>query len=103
VYQVTVLYHHPTDPAAFDSHYAQTHAPLAAKIPGLRRYTYSKPAAGPDGAQPAFHLVAVLDFDDEAAMGAGMGSPEGQAAAADLPNFASGGATMLTGPATLAT
>ncbi len=103
MYQVTVLYNHPTDPAEFDNHYERTHAPLAAKIPGLRRYTYSKPTTGPDGTQPAFYLVAVLDFDDEAAMGAGMSSPEGQAAAADLPNFASGGATLLTGPATLAT
>jgi uncharacterized protein (TIGR02118 family) len=103
VYQLTVLYHHPEDTAAFDKHYAEVHAPLAAKMPGLQRYTYAKPGPGPDGSQPAYHLIAVLDFADEAAFGAAMGSAEGQAANADLPNFAAAGATILVGPATVAT
>jgi uncharacterized protein (TIGR02118 family) len=103
VFQLTVLYNHPEDPAAFDKHYTEVHAPLAAKMPGLRRYTYAKPGPGPDGSQPAYYLVAVLDFDDEAGLGAAMGSEEGQAASADLPNFAGAGATLLVGPATVAT
>jgi uncharacterized protein (TIGR02118 family) len=100
VYQLTVLYHHPEDPAAFDKHYDEVHAPLANKLPGLLRYTISRPVPGPDGSKPAYHLVAVLDFEDEAAFGAGMGSEAGQAAAADMGNFAQAGATLLTGPAT---
>jgi len=103
VFQLTVLYNHPEDPAAFDKHYDEVHVPLANKLPGLRRYTVARPAPGPDGAQPAYHLVAVLEFDDAAAVGAAMGSPEGQAAQADLGNFAQAGATMLSGPATQAT
>lgn len=99
MYQLTVLYHHPEDPAAFDKHYDDVHAPLANKLPGLRRYTISRPSPGPDGSKPAYHLVAVLEFDDVAAMGAAMGGPEGQAAAADMGNFAQAGATMLTGEA----
>jgi uncharacterized protein (TIGR02118 family) len=41
------------------------------------------------------HLVAILQFDSMADVNAALASPEGQAAAADLPNFASGGATLL--------
>jgi uncharacterized protein (TIGR02118 family) len=39
--------------------------------------------------------VATLVFDSMAAIQAGLGSPEGQAAAGDVPNFATGGADML--------
>jgi hypothetical protein len=41
------------------------------------------------------YLVAILNFDSMADLSAALASPEGQAAAADLPNFASGGATLL--------
>lgn len=99
-YQLTVLYHQPDDTAEFDSHYESTHAPLATNIPGLRGYSVSRPSAAADGTPPAEHLVATLLFDDEAAFGAGMGSAEGQAAAEDIGNFASGGVAMLTGEVT---
>jgi uncharacterized protein (TIGR02118 family) len=98
VYQLTVLYNHPEDPATFDKHYDGVHAPLAATMPGLRRFSVSRPAPGPDGSKPAYYLVAVLEFEDEAAFGATMTSPEGQAAQADLANFAQAGFTMLVGP-----
>ncbi len=98
-YQLTVLYHHPDDPAAFDAHYESTHAPLATKIPGLRSFRSQKPGQGPEG-DPAEHLVAMLVFDDEAAFGAGMGSAEGRAAGRDIATFATGGVTMLAGEVT---
>jgi uncharacterized protein (TIGR02118 family) len=99
VFQVTVLYNHPEDPAKFDKHYDEVHAPLAATIPGLQRYTVTRPGPGPDGAKPPHHLVAVLEFESEAAHTAGMAGPEGQAARADLANFATAGATLMAGPA----
>jgi uncharacterized protein (TIGR02118 family) len=102
VYQLTVLYNHPEDPASFDKHYNEVHIPLASKLPGLRRYTVTRPVPGPDGSKPAYYLVAVLEFDDEAAVGAAMSSPEGQAANADLGNFAQAGAALLGGPASIA-
>ena len=99
-YQLTVLYHHPEDPDSFDAHYAGTHAPLASTIPGLQHYSASKPGPGPDGSAPAEYLVASLQFEDEGAFAAGMGSDAGRAAARDIGNFASGGVTMLTGEVT---
>ena len=92
--QLLVLYNTPADSAAFDSYYRQTHIPLAKKIPGLRSYSInSGPVQALSGSAP--YLVAVLTFDSMADINAALVSPEGQAAAADLPNFASGGATLL--------
>ena len=96
-YQLTVLYLQPDDPAAFDAHYESTHAPLASRIPGLRSYSAFHPGPDPDGNPPAEYLVASLVFEDRRALSKGMGSPEGDAAARDIPTFASGGVTMLTG------
>jgi len=92
--QALVIYNTPTDPAAFDRYYRETHIPLAHKIPGLRSFSISKgPIQALAGAAP--HLVAILNFDTMADLHAALASPEGQAAAADLPNFASGGVTLL--------
>lgn len=99
MYQLTALYNHPEDVAAFDKHYDTVHAPIARKIPGLLRYTVSRPGPDAEGNKPPYHLVAVLDFADEATFGAGMGGPEGQAAVADLPNFAGAGVALLSGAA----
>ena len=92
--QVLVLYNTPADPAAFDRYYHETHIPVAKKIPGLRSYRINKgPVQAPAGNAP--HLVAILDFDSMADLSAALASPYGQAAAADVPNFASGGVTLL--------
>ena len=92
--QILVLYNTPADPAAFDSYYRKTHIPLAQKVPGLRSYSINDgPVQALSGSAP--HLVAILTFDSMADVNAALASPEGQAAAADLPNFASGGATLL--------
>jgi uncharacterized protein (TIGR02118 family) len=92
--QLLVLYNAPADPAAFDRYYHQTHIPIAKKIPGLRLYVISNgPVRALAGTAP--HLVAILQFDSMAEVNAALASPEGQAAAGDLPNFASGGATLL--------
>ncbi|SDS32649.1 conserved hypothetical protein [Nocardioides scoriae] len=99
-YQLTVVYGRPQDPEAFDAHYAGTHAPLAAAIPGLQSYTWHKADPGPRGAAADHYAVAVLTFADREAFVAGFGSEAGQAAAADVPNFASGGASLLTGEVT---
>lgn len=94
MYRLVVCYGHPDDPAAFDQHYNGTHRPLADKIPGLREWSAGKCSA-PDGSKPAYYLIAVLVFDSKQALEDGLASAEGQAAAADVQNFATGGATMV--------
>ena len=69
--------------------------PLAEKIPNLRRYEHGKALGTPDGSEAPYYYVADLSFDDPDALQAGLSSPEGQAAAGDLANFASGGVTMF--------
>ncbi len=93
--QLVVLYKTPTDPAAFDAYYFKTHVPLAKAIPGLKRYEVSSgPVASPAG-ESGLHLVAILHFESLAAIQAGFASAEGQAAGADVSNFATGGADLL--------
>jgi uncharacterized protein (TIGR02118 family) len=89
-----VLYNTPEDPAEFDRYYREVHIPLAKKIPGLRRYTISRDLAVIRGAED-YYLIAELDFDSRAALESAFQSPEGQAAAQDVPKFASGGSHSM--------
>jgi uncharacterized protein (TIGR02118 family) len=92
---VVVMYKTPKGADAFDKHYAETHIPLAKKIPGLRKYEVSQgPVATPAGPS-GVHLVATLYFDNLAAIQKGFGSPEGKAAGADVQKFATGGVEMF--------
>ncbi len=93
--QLIALYKQPADTAAFDDHYVSTHIPLAKKIPGLRSYAVSTGTVGTPGGPSAYHLVAVLGFDSLADIQAGLGTPEGAAAAGDLANFAQAGVELL--------
>jgi uncharacterized protein (TIGR02118 family) len=95
VIKLTVLYGQPKDPAAFERYYIDTHTPIALKVKGLRRFEISKVAATADGSPSPYYRTADLYFDDMAGLQKALGSPEGQAAAGDIANFASGGATML--------
>ena len=92
---LVVIYKTPTDPAAFDAYYTATHIPLAKKLPGLKSYQVSKGDVVGPGGPSGVHLVATLTFDSVAAIQQAFASPEGQAAAGDLPNFASGGADIV--------
>ena len=93
VHRLVVTYGQPSDPAAFDAYYRDTHTPLALKQPGLLRLTFGHPEAmGKVESLP--YLVAELDFESEEAMGQTLASPEGKAAGGDLANFATGGVTF---------
>ena len=93
--RLVVMYRTPKDAVAFDKYYFGTHVPIAKKIPGLRKYEVSQgPVATPAGLS-GFHLIATLHFDDMAAVQRAFASPEGQAAAADVQTFATGGVDMF--------
>lgn len=91
---LTVLYNHPDDPAAFDKHYREVHAPLVDPIPGVRSFTY-RHVASMDDNPPPYYLIAEVGFDSLEDLQSGMGSEAGQAAVADLPNFAGSGTTIF--------
>jgi len=92
--KVIAMYKRPIDAAAFDRYYHATHVPIARKIPGLRHYEVtSGPVTTLEGPAP-YHLIAILTFDSLAAIQTALGTPEGQATAADLSNFATGGVDL---------
>ncbi len=93
--QLIALYKKPADPAAFDKYYYETHVPLAKTIPGLRRYEVSSGAVTGGGGDAGLHLVAMLHFDSMAVIVAGLSSPQGEATAGDLANFAQAGVDLL--------
>ncbi|WP_254536900.1 EthD family reductase [Halomarina litorea] len=74
-----------TDFEAFREYWLEEHAPIAAELPGLRRYTVSFPD-DPDRSQ--YDGLAELWFDDRAALDAALASEAGEATATDLANFA---------------
>ena len=93
--KLQVLYGHPKDPAAFEAYYKDPHTPIALKVKGLRRFEINKVIGAPGGGQPAYYRTADLYFDNMDALSAALSSPEGQAAAADIANFATGGVTLF--------
>jgi uncharacterized protein (TIGR02118 family) len=94
--QLVVMYKTPRDAAAFDKHYFEKHVPLAKKLPGLKKYEVSNGRVGtPGGGASAYHLIAVLSFDDMAAIQHAFGSAEGSAAVNDVPTFATGGVEIF--------
>lgn len=98
MHKLMVLYPEPTDREAFSAYYESTHLPLCAQLPGVQDIVYSLGISAP-GAGP-YYGVFTATFADEAALGAAMSSPQGQAVEADVPNYATGGATVLTFPVT---
>ena len=97
--KLTVLYGHPDDPDAFEDYYANTHMPMVREIPDLLRYEAAKAVVTPDGSEegsaPPYYRTFEGYFEDMEQLQGGMSSPEGQAASADIPNFATGGATVF--------
>jgi uncharacterized protein (TIGR02118 family) len=93
--RLVVLYGKPKDPGAFDKYYFGTHVPIAKQIPGLRKYEVSRGAVGTPAGPARHHLIATLHFDDIKAVQAAFASPQGQAAAADIAEFATGGVEMM--------
>ena len=93
--RLLVLYGHPTDPEAFDRHYREVHIPIAKKMTGLRKWTIGKVTTTPDGSPSPFYYVADLYMESKEEFEALLASPEGQAAVADVPNYATGGVQFL--------
>lgn len=93
--RLIALYARPADPAAFDAYYFGTHVPLAKSMPGLRRYEVSRGPIQSLGGPSPHYLIATLHFDSLQDLQAAVGSPQGQATAADVGNFAQAGVEVL--------
>ena len=92
---VNVMYNAPADPEAFEAYYFGTHMPIAGNNHALHKVVLLKGLPGPDGSPPPYYRLTQIWFADAAAMAAGMGSAEAQAATGDIPNFATGGTSVM--------
>src|SRR5260370_38531436 len=95
MHKLLVLYNEPKDPAHFRKYYLETHLPLVSKLPNLKasRYSLDVKPLGPGKA--AYFCFFEAEFENEAALMGALGSNEGKAVAGDVPNYASGRATIL--------
>jgi len=77
--------------AEFARYFREVHAPIGARIPGLRRLVQSlavgDPLASLDSGPPDFDAMAELWFDDWESLAAARGSAEWAASIADEVNF----------------
>ncbi|HZR26686.1 MAG TPA: EthD family reductase [Vicinamibacterales bacterium] len=74
---------------AFISYWQQVHAPLVARIPGVRRYVINAVIPDDSLTKSVCDGIAEVWFDSRAALQDGVASAAGQAAVADIPNFCS--------------
>ena len=65
------------------------------QMKGLKKWTIGKVLGTPDGQPSAFYYMAELYMDRREDFETLLASPEGQAAVADVPNYATGGVTFL--------
>ena len=93
--RLLVLYGQPKDPAAFDRHYREKHMPIAKRMKGLKKWTIGKVRGAPGGEPSPYYYVADLYMESRGDFEELLASPEGQAAVADVPNYATGGVTFL--------
>lgn len=85
--KLVALYKKPDDVSSFDKHYAEVHAPLVRKMPGLRTMEVSKITGSAIGETPNY-LLCEMYFDSRDALDAALASPAGRAAGNDLMSFA---------------
>lgn len=93
--RLLVLYGHPQDPSAFDQYYREKHMPIARQMKGIKKWTIGKVRGTPGGGPSPYYYFAELDMETREDFERLLASPEGMAAVADVPNYATGGVTFL--------
>ena len=85
---IFVLHRRPDmDREEFRRYWRDIHGPIAARMPGLRRYVQNYAVPGAAAGDPPCDGIAELWFDSAEALLAAFASPEGAATMADVPNF----------------
>ncbi|WP_144510163.1 EthD family reductase [Bacillus sp. FJAT-22090] len=95
--KLIALYKHPENKEAFDEHYFNVHAPLTAKIPGLREMKVTKVTGSPMGGKGKYYFTCEMHYDSLDALQQGLRSPEGKASGKDLMGFAGDLVTLMIG------
>ena len=93
--KLTVIYDNPTDPDAFEEHYASEHAGLGARVPDVLRVETAKVFPKEDGSPTPAYRTADLYFADYDTACAALASPEGAALLSDARTLGSAGVKFL--------
>ena len=83
------------EPEEFRRYWREVHAPIAGKIPGLRRYVQCHTVERSAELRADFDGAAELWFDDMDALLTALASPEVEAAVSDERNFIDHGRTAM--------
>ena len=100
--RLIALYSAPEDPAAFDAHYSDVHAPIVRRYPKLRTMHVTK-ADGIGGRPAAFYLMAEMTFDSRDDLDEALASDAGRESGRDLRNFAQAGVSLFVADEAAAT
>ncbi len=92
--RLIVLYSQPEDPAAFDAHYRDVHAPIVRRYPNLVSMRLTR-ADGVGGRPAAFYLMAEMSFVSRADLDEALASEPGRESGRDLRMFAQAGVTLF--------
>jgi uncharacterized protein (TIGR02118 family) len=94
VVRLIALYSQPEDPAVFDAHYRDVHAPMVQRYPNLLSVRLTK-ADGIGGRPAAYYLMAEMSFASRAELDDALASDAGRESGRDLRNFAGAGVTLF--------
>ena len=92
--RLVALYSQPDDPAAFDAHYRDVHAPIVGRYPKLRDVRLTR-ADGVGGRPSPYYLLAEMSFDSQADLDEALASEAGRESARDLRSFAGAGVALF--------
>lgn len=98
MYRLTALFGHPQDAAAFQEHYRKVHIPLGKQLPGVKRWTIGFCEQQSGEPLPPYYMIAELWTATREDLEHLLASPQGQAVAADVAAFATGGVTLVFHP-----
>jgi uncharacterized protein (TIGR02118 family) len=93
--KITVLYGAPKDPVQFEKYYAETHMPMVYAVKEIKRTELAMGLPGPGDAPPPFYRIFEAWFDSPEHLKQVTGTAQWKKIVDDVPNFASGGATVL--------
>lgn len=94
--KVIALYKHPENKEKFDEHYFNVHAPLTAKIPGLKEMNVTRITGTPFG-ESEYYMMCEMIYEDKETFKKAMKSEEAKASGKDAQAFAGSIVTLLFG------
>ncbi|MCQ5364857.1 EthD family reductase [Anoxybacillus salavatliensis] len=95
--KMIALYKQPENKEVFDEHYFNVHAPITAKIPGLRKMKVTKIVGTPMGKESEYYLMCEMYYDSHEAFKEAMKTDEAKASGKDLMGFAGKLVTLMIG------